>query len=157
MYQEAGATARDIFIHVLAAFEDSPLSNAGKGAALTIASDHEVIYPWINSYGKLEAGRLHGHSGSYGTVPCLKTTKNPILATNAILQYGVHCMLGRNAADDMAQRFGLESVPNMYLEITFRRAYWRQLLKGGDGFGMKGIDSITLVPARSTTLLALQA
>lgn len=33
-------------------------------------------------------------------------------------------MLVGNAADDMAQRLGLELVPNTYFETAFRRAYW---------------------------------
>jgi hypothetical protein len=44
---KAGATAREVVIHAVAALEDCPLFNAGKGAALTIEGDHEVIYPWI--------------------------------------------------------------------------------------------------------------
>lgn len=44
---KAGATAREAVIHAVAALEDCPLFNAGKGAALTIEGDHEVIYPWI--------------------------------------------------------------------------------------------------------------
>ena len=35
----------------MAALEDCSLFNAGKGAALTIEGDHEVIYPWIVPYG----------------------------------------------------------------------------------------------------------
>jgi beta-aspartyl-peptidase (threonine type) len=44
---KAGATAREVVIHAVAALEDCPLFNAGKGAALTIEGDHEVIYPSI--------------------------------------------------------------------------------------------------------------
>lgn len=42
-----GDTAREVVIHAVAALEDCPLFNAGKGAALTIEDDHEVIYPPI--------------------------------------------------------------------------------------------------------------
>ena len=42
---EAGVTAREVVVHAVAALEDYPLFNAGKGAALTIEGDHEVIYP----------------------------------------------------------------------------------------------------------------
>ena len=110
---KAGTPAKEVVISAVTALEDCPLFNAGKGAALTIEGDHEV-----------EAGLVDGHSGSYGAVSCVTTTKNPILAANAILQHGVHCMLVGNAADDKAQRLGLESVPNTYFETASRRAYW---------------------------------
>lgn len=42
---KAGVTAREVVVHAVAALEDYPLFNAGKGAALTIEGDHEVIHP----------------------------------------------------------------------------------------------------------------
>jgi hypothetical protein len=38
-------------------------------------------------------------------------------------------MLVGNAADDMAQRLGLESVPNTYFETALRRAYWASTIR----------------------------
>lgn len=38
-------------------------------------------------------------------------------------------MLVGNAADDMAQRLGLESVPNTYFETALRRAYWTSTIR----------------------------
>ncbi|KAF2020256.1 N-terminal nucleophile aminohydrolase [Aaosphaeria arxii CBS 175.79] len=115
---KAGVTAREVVVHAVTALEDCPLFNAGKGAALTIEGDHE-----------LEAGLVDGRSGLYGAVSCLMTTKNPILAANAILQHGVHCMMVGNAADSMAQKVGLESVPNTYFETAIRRAYWASTIR----------------------------
>ncbi|KAL8963790.1 MAG: hypothetical protein Q9183_004955, partial [Haloplaca sp. 2 TL-2023] len=115
---KAGATAKEVVINAVAALEDCPLFNAGKGAALTVEGDHE-----------LEAGLVDGFSGSYGAVSCVTTTKNPILAANAILQRGVHCILVGNAADRMAQRNGLESVPNTHFETASRRAYWASTIQ----------------------------
>jgi beta-aspartyl-peptidase (threonine type) len=134
---KAGVTAREVVAHAVAALEDCPLFNAGKGAALTIEGDYEARYPWTvpqrmhctDSYEKLEAGLVDGHSGSYGAASCLTTTKNPILAANAILQHGVHCMLVGNAADDMFKKLGLEQVPNTYFETASRRAYWASTIR----------------------------
>ncbi|KAL8995646.1 MAG: hypothetical protein Q9169_004655 [Polycauliona sp. 2 TL-2023] len=115
---KAGATAKDVVLHAVAALEDCPPFNAGKGAALTIEGDYE-----------LEAGLIDGHSGAYGAVSCVMTTKNPILAADDILQRGAHCMLVGNAADGMAQKAGLESVPNTYFETATRRAYWASTIQ----------------------------
>lgn len=133
---QAGVTAREVVVRIVAALGDCPLFNAGKGVALTIDGDHEVMYlPWgtcmrcTDSCGKLEAGLVDGHLGLYGAISCLTTTKNPIVAANAILQHGVHCMLVGNAGDAMAQRLGLESIPNTHFETVFRRAYWASTIR----------------------------
>lgn len=38
-------------------------------------------------------------------------------------------MLVGNAADDKAQRLGLESVPNTYFQTASRRAYWASTIR----------------------------
>jgi L-asparaginase / beta-aspartyl-peptidase len=75
---------------------------------------------------------VDGHSGAYGAVGCVTTTKNPILVANALLRYGRHCMLVGQAADDMAKKLGLETVANNYFTTVLRRAHWEQKVRLGN-------------------------
>ncbi|KAL9078332.1 MAG: hypothetical protein Q9157_002763 [Trypethelium eluteriae] len=115
-----GVQAKDVVVKTISALEDCPLFNAGKGAAFTLDGGHE-----------LEAGLVDGHSGSYGAVSCLTVTKNPILAADAVLYRGNHCMIAGSAADDLSRKLGLEIVPNTYFSTISRRAFWEANIRIG--------------------------
>ncbi|KAF5019627.1 hypothetical protein F66182_8373 [Fusarium sp. NRRL 66182] len=115
-----GAQARDAVTLAVSALEDSPIFNAGHGAALNRNGIHQ-----------LEAAIVDGASGRYAAVGGVQATKNPIAAANALLERGSHTMLVGSGADEAAREFGLETVPNSYFTTPFRRAYWHQVVEQG--------------------------
>ncbi|KAL9102403.1 MAG: hypothetical protein Q9163_002448 [Psora crenata] len=116
-----GKRAKDIVVEIITALEDCPLFNAGRGATLTSDGAHE-----------LEAGIVDGQSGLYGAVACIFETKNPIIAANALLEDGVHCMLVGQPADNMSRKRGMEIVANHHFTVPLRRKHWEQKKRGAN-------------------------
>jgi L-asparaginase / beta-aspartyl-peptidase len=90
-------------------FEDNPLFNAGRGAA-------------IDASGKatLDAAIMVGPSLKAGAVAGLQTTRHPISAARAVMEKTRHVFLIGDGADQFAREQGLEQVPNTYF-LTARR------------------------------------
>ncbi|KAL2105911.1 hypothetical protein VUR80DRAFT_7550 [Thermomyces stellatus] len=89
-----GPKAKDVVVLAISAFEDFPMFNAGRGAALNRAGVHEV---------SSTLSIVDGHSAAYGAVGCTKRTKNPVLLANTLLEHGPHTMLVGGAAEKMAE------------------------------------------------------
>ena len=89
--------------------EDSPLFNAGIGAALTNKES-----------ASLDASFMEGKNLNAGAIAGSKYIKNPISAAIYVMQESPHVLLSSNGADDFAIEMGLDTVPNSYF-ITERR------------------------------------
>lgn len=109
----AGATAVDVVENVVTQLEDDPSFNAGRGAILTEAGNHE-----------LEAVVVKGDSSQYGAVACTTTIKNPVKAARQLMETGRHPLLVGSAADKFAVASGLERVRNDYFTTRARKDNW---------------------------------
>lgn len=105
----AGGSALDAVQATVVVMEDSPHFNAGHGAALTEAAQHE-----------LDAAIMDGATLAAGAVCTVRRTRNPIKAARAVLDSGRAVLLSGIAADRFAELHGLEMVPNDYF-TTQRR------------------------------------
>ena len=89
--------------------EDSPLFNAGIGAALT---NEETA--------SLDASFMEGENLNAGAIAGSKHIKNPIIAAISVMEDSPHVLLSSDGADEFAIKMGLDTVPNSYF-ITERR------------------------------------
>jgi beta-aspartyl-peptidase (threonine type) len=89
--------------------ENSPHFNAGHGAALTEHSEHE-----------LDASIMDGETLGAGAICAVRTIRNPIKAARAVMEKSDLLLIVGSAADEFAQRVGLDIVPNSYF-TTQRR------------------------------------
>jgi beta-aspartyl-peptidase (threonine type) len=105
----AGGSALDAVQAAVVVMEDSPHFNAGHGAALNAASEHE-----------LDASIMDGASLAAGAVCAVRRIRNPVIAARAVLDSGQAVLLAGAAADDFAERQGLAMVRPDYF-TTQRR------------------------------------
>ena len=93
--------------------EDSPLFNAGKGAAF----NHE-------GHNELDAAIMDGHTRKAGAVAAVQTIENPIAAARAVMEQSQHVLLVGTGADAFAREHGLEIVDPSYFRTELR---WQML------------------------------
>lgn len=106
----SGVSALDVVEAVVRMLEDDSLFNAGKGAVMTHAGEHE-----------LDAAIMDGRDLRAGSVAGVKTIKNPITAARRVMEQTEHVMLSGKGADDFARQQGLEIVENAYFTTESRR------------------------------------
>ncbi|MES1158294.1 MAG: isoaspartyl peptidase/L-asparaginase [Terricaulis silvestris] len=112
---EHGGTALDAVQASIVIMEDSPLFNAGKGAA--IAADDNIY---------LDAAIMDGADQRAGAVAALTTTKNPILAARAVMEHSRHVFLAGAGADSFARAQSLEQVDPSYFRTPEREQMLRE-------------------------------
>ena len=106
---KTGGRAIDAVQATIVVLEDSPHFNAGYGAALNAAGEHE-----------LDASIMDGASLAAGAVASLRRVRNPVLAARAVLESGATVFLTGEAADAFAAKAGLDMVDPGYF-TTERR------------------------------------
>ena len=104
-----GGSSQSAVEETIKIMEDSPLFNAGIGAALT---NQETA--------SLDASFMEGDNLEAGAIAGSKYIKNPITAAISVMQESPHVLLSSDGADDFAIQMGLDTVPNSYF-ITDRR------------------------------------
>ena len=120
---EGGGSALDAVQATVVVLEDSPHFNAGHGAALTEAAEHE-----------LDASIMDGATLAAGAVCTVRRVKNPVLAARAVLESGRAVLLAGAAADDFAASRGLAMVEPGYF-TTQRRVDALRVLKARGALG----------------------
>lgn len=100
---EAGDSATDVVIEVVASLEDNPVFNAGKGAVFTAAGTHE-----------LDACLMEGSTLRSGAVTGVKRVKNPIRAARLVMDETRHLLLAGAGADKFAIASGCKQVDQSY-------------------------------------------
>ena len=113
----AGGSALDAVQATVVVMEDSPHFNAGHGAALTEAAEHE-----------LDASIMDGATLAAGAVCTVRRVRNPVTAARAVLDSGRAVLLAGAAADDFAASQGLAMVQPDYF-TTQRRVEALRVLK----------------------------
>lgn len=105
----AGGSALDAVEAAVVVMEDSPHFNAGHGAALTEAGDHE-----------LDASIMDGATLAAGAVCTVRTVRNPVRAARAVMEKSDCVLMAGAGADRFARDAGLAIVDNGYF-TTGRR------------------------------------
>lgn len=106
----AGGSAVAAVEAAVMVMEDSPHFNAGYGAALTEDSEHE-----------LDASIMDGATLEAGAVCAVRRIRNPIKAARAVMEKTDCVLLAADAADEFAQRIGLEVVDNGHFTTERRK------------------------------------
>jgi beta-aspartyl-peptidase (threonine type) len=110
-------SALDAVQAAVVVLEDSPHFNAGHGAALTEAAEHE-----------LDASIMDGATLAAGAVCTVRRVRNPVMAARAVLESGKAVLLAGAAADEFAASRGLVMVEPDYF-TTQRRVDALKALK----------------------------
>ena len=106
---KTGGSSQSAVKETIKIMEDSPLFNAGIGAALT---NKETA--------SLDASFMEGKNLNAGAIAGSKYIKNPINAAISVMEDSPHVLLSSDGADEFAIKMGLDTVPNSYF-ITERR------------------------------------
>ncbi|MCK6450119.1 MAG: isoaspartyl peptidase/L-asparaginase [Alphaproteobacteria bacterium] len=106
----SGGPALDAVEAAVVVMEDSPHFNAGYGAALTEAEDHE-----------LDASIMDGATLAAGAVCAVRRIRNPVSAARAVMERSDCLLIAGDAADRFAERSGLAVVDNAYFTTERRR------------------------------------
>ncbi len=105
-----GGAAVDAVEAAVVVMEDSPHFNAGHGAALTSAEDHE-----------LDASIMNGATMEAGAVCAVRRIRNPVKAARAVMEQSECVLIAAGAADAFAEKCGLDIVENRYFTTERRR------------------------------------
>lgn len=108
-----GGNSMDAVVEAIMHLENSPLFNAGKGAAFNERGNHE-----------LDASIMDGATLNAGAVGGVTVVKNPILAAKAVMEKSEHVMLAGEGANLFAIEQGLDTVDNSYFYTESR---WKSL------------------------------
>ncbi len=106
-------TSLDAVEAAVRVLEDSPLFNAGKGAAFTREGTNEM-----------DASIMDGRTRAAGAVGFVTTIKNPISAARAVMEKSGHVLMVGDGAEAFAEDAGCEIVDPKYF-WTERR--WKSL------------------------------
>jgi L-asparaginase / beta-aspartyl-peptidase len=133
---ENGGSSMDAVTAAVVALEDSPLFNAGHGATLNAAGEHE-----------LDASVMDGATGKAGAVAGARRIRNPVLAARAVMERTAHIMLAGPAADRYAGAAGLALVSPRYFSTperarALRRARALAVTSAADRHGTVGAVAV---------------
>ena len=129
----ASGSACDAVAAAVAALEDAPYFNAGRGAVFTHEGTNE-----------LDAAIMDGATLHAGAIAGVHHVRNPVLLARAVMEHSSHVMLAGDGAESFAREQGIALVDPEYFRIEIR---WQQLQdarrgapKGGhvDHFGTVG-------------------
>ena len=99
----AGGTSLDVVEQAACELEDSPLFNAGRGAAFNAAGEHE-----------LDASIMGGRDLRAGAVACVRGIKNPVALARLVMERSPHVFLQGDGAVAFARAQGIELVAPEY-------------------------------------------
>lgn len=110
---EDGASSLDVVEAVIQILEDAPEFNAGRGAVLNAAGNHE-----------LDASIMDGRDRSCGAVAGVSTVRHPISLARFVMTDTRHVLFSSNGAEAFADRLGavkIERVPNDWFSTERQR------------------------------------
>jgi beta-aspartyl-peptidase (threonine type) len=110
---KSSGTSLDAVVAAIKVLEDSPLFNAGKGAAFTRDGKNE-----------LDASLMDGRSKKAGAVAGVTTIKNPIVGARIVMEKSRHVLMTGRGAELMATENGAEIVDPAYFWTELR---WKML------------------------------
>ena len=110
---ETGGGALDAVTEAVAALEDDPLFNAGRGAVFTAAGKQEM-----------DAAVMDGRGRRAGAVAGIFGPRNPVRAARLVMERTPHVMLAGDGALALCREHGLEFAEAAYF---FTEQRWRAL------------------------------
>jgi beta-aspartyl-peptidase (threonine type) len=114
-----GRSSLDAVVATVSAFEDDPLFNAGRGAALTAEGTAE-----------LDACVMDGATLKAGAVTLVTTVKNPVQLARLVMEKTRHVMLAGPGAEALARKHGLPIVEPSYFITERRRTALERVRRG---------------------------
>ncbi len=107
-----GGSALDAVEAAVAALEELPRFNAGKGSVYNAVGRHE-----------LDASIMEGHTRRAGAVAGVETIRNPVKLARAVMENSPHVMMISAGAEQFADtQAGIERVANAWFDTDTRRA-----------------------------------
>jgi len=113
----AGGPAIEAVTAAVAALEDDPLFNAGRGAVLTRDGRHEM-----------DAAVMDGATLAIGAVAGICGPRNPVLAARAVMERSPHVLLAGPGALDFLRAQGVAFADPEYFDTPRRRDALRAML-----------------------------
>ncbi|WP_018477906.1 isoaspartyl peptidase/L-asparaginase family protein [Pontibacter roseus] len=113
---EAGGSALDAVELAVVRLEDSPLFNAGKGSVFTKDGKHEM-----------DAAIMCGKTMQAGAVAGVRSIRNPIQLTRAILEHSDHVFMSGYGAEEFARKYDISFEPEEYFYDAHRYKQWREV------------------------------
>ena len=113
----AGGPAIEAVTVAVAALEDDPLFNAGRGAVLTRGGQHEM-----------DAAVMDGATLAVGAVAGICGPRNPVLAARAVMERSPHVLLAGPGALDFLRAHGVAFADPEYFDTPRRRDALRAML-----------------------------
>jgi beta-aspartyl-peptidase (threonine type) len=138
---EDGGASLDAVTAAVAALEDNPLFNAGRGSC-------------FNSDGKIEmdASIMEGATLRAGAVAAVRRIRNPIFAARAVMEASRHVLLAGEGAERFARTQGLKLEPLAYFWTEKRFKALRRNLKNHHGtVGAVALDAAGNLAAATST------
>lgn len=121
---EAGGAALDAACASVAALEDDPLFNAGRGSVLA-----------ANGRIELDAAVMDGATRAAGAIAGVIGVRNPVRLARAVMAQGQHVFLAREGAEEFAREQGLEMAgPEWFVTPERARQLDEFLARKGGGF-----------------------
>lgn len=106
---DAGGASEGAVVEAVAALEDTPVFNAGRGAVYTTDATQE-----------LEAAVMSGATRNAGAVAGLTHVRNPVRLARVVLDRSAHVLLVGRGAEDFAAEHGLDLVEARYFHSEAR-------------------------------------
>ncbi|SIQ95381.1 isoaspartyl peptidase/L-asparaginase family protein [Pontibacter lucknowensis] len=113
---EKGGSALDAVELAVALLEDSPLFNAGRGSVFTKEGKHEM-----------DAAIMCGKTMEAGAVAGVRSIRNPVRLTRAILEHSDHVFLCGYGAEEFARKYDIAFEPEEYFYDKHRYKQWRDV------------------------------
>lgn len=111
-----GGSALDAVVAAIAAMEDNPIFNAGRGSVFTKKGLNEM-----------DAAIMDGSNLAAGAVAGVRNVKNPIMLAKEIMLHSGHVFLSGSGAADYALTRGLQIEPDSYFFNQSRYDQWVEI------------------------------
>jgi beta-aspartyl-peptidase (threonine type) len=131
-----GGSSLDAVTRSVAALEDDPLFNAGRGSVFTYDGSNE-----------LDASIMEGRTRKAGAVCGVTHIRNPIELARAVMERSEYVMLAGAGAEEFALREGFALVPNSYFHTPERLSQLRRIREGDDRLSALTISHVGTVGA----------
>jgi beta-aspartyl-peptidase (threonine type) len=111
-----GEASVQVVENVVAALEDDPRFNAGRGSVFTSIGTHEM-----------DAAIMDGRTLACGAVAAVKNVRNPIRLARRVMEDTPHVLLGGPGADDFGVISGVDRRPQAYFNTERQLEQFREI------------------------------
>ncbi len=118
----AGEASLRVVEEIVAALEDNPRFNAGRGSVFTSTGTHE-----------LDAAIMDGRTLACGAVAGVKNVRNPVRLARSVMEDTPHVFLGGQGADDFAVAAGVRRAAQEYFTTETQLERYREIRRRPGG------------------------